>query len=485
MTMTVKQGNPTVDLGRGGKAVFTGFAVILFAVVAVTGILRDTDQFPGILAGLSIYIASLLIPIYLVRNHAGWFHPLVFTSGFSLLQMVRRASSYFDGMPQHAGIPGYASSDLNALIWQLLLIQTLAQLAYYLGYIVGPKKPQSIFVPGSADPSSRVLLVFALVVVFFVAFLRNKGGLADHMVDLGQGRVRQIEENQMFGISVVVVNLSMFMLLILVAIARTPFHYLLVAIIAPAVMFMKYTAAGSRSSMIFAMILCLMVRSLATRRIRWSLYFGGAVAAIIAIGALGQIRRGTWKGAEGLDEALSSMTASDSFGNGLSELEQRGSALNPVYAIMARVPDEVPYLLGESYITLFTMPIPRALWMNKPRTTGALVGPTFFDSNAGAPPGPIGEALWNFGLPGVVLAYLLFGAFHRYMQMLFLNNSASPVIIAVYALTLLNLQPDVLSIVNWVQIALVGYVVCRLFGIVHRRRVSRPNLTPRLQPTVR
>lgn len=467
--------SPMVLCGQSGKIFISAVAFAILAAIGVIGVLRETDQFLGIFFALFAYVLSLVIPAFLLKDHAGWFHPIVFTACFSLMQMVRRASSYFDGMPEHAGIPGYSLADLNGLIWQLLLLQTLGQLAYCMGFLLGPRKARSILAPPRSDPSMRLAGVIALVGAFYLLFLRNKGGLEEHMLDLGKGRVRQIEETQLFGISVVVINLAMFALLALVAYARTTFHYALLAILGPAVLFMKYTVAGSRSSMIFAFLLCLMVRSIATRRIRWTTYIAGAVATVIAIGALGQLRRGTWKGNTGLDEAIESMTASDSFLSGISELEQRGSALNPVYPIMARVPDEVPYLLGRSYLTLVTAPIPRALWMNKPRTTGALVGQTFFDSDAGMPPGPIGEALWNFGIPGVVLVYLLFGMFHRFVFVWFMNHPSSSAAIAIYALTLLNLQPDVLSIITWFQVAFAGYVLCRFLGVVRSLpRNSRP-----------
>lgn len=458
--------NPAVAFGRAGRVLFTAAAMLILITTAVLGFIRETNQFPAILLGLATFVATLLVPVYSLGDRAGWFHPLIFTSGFSLLQIVRRATSYFDGMSEHAGIPGFSLSDLNALIWQLLLIQVLAQFAYYLGYSIGPKKSPSSLVAPRADVSFRLVALIAVVGLLFVTFLRNKGGLEEHLLDLGKGRVRQIEETQLFGVSVVVVNLAMFAMLCLVAMARTSTHYLLLAVTAPAVLFMKYTVAGSRSSMIFALILSLMVRSIATGRIRWTSYILGAVIAIIAIGALGQIRRGTWKGSEGLSGAMDSLTATDALLGGATELEQRGSALNPVYPIMARVPNEIPYLLGQSYITLITAPIPRAVWINKPRTTGALVGQTFFDSDAGMPPGPIGEALWNFGLPGVVFTYMLFGAFHRLVFAWFSNSPTTPVCIVIYCLTLLNLQPDVLSIITWLQVTLAGYIITRVFGIV-------------------
>lgn len=476
MTANTVEANPVVAFGRGGTTLFVAAAATTLAVIGVLGLIRETDQFPGIFAGLLAYIATLLLPVFFLKEQAGWFHPLIFTSGFSLLQLVRRAPSYFDGMPEHAGIPGYGLSELNALIWQLLLIQTAAQLAYYIGFVLGPKKSTSVLLPGRGDSSFRLVAIMGVVGAFFVVFLRSKGGLEEHLLDLGKGRVRQIEETQMFGISVVVVNLAMFAMLALVAYARTSTQYLLLAASAPAVLFMKYTVAGSRSSMVFALILSLMVRSIATRRIRWTVYIAGGVAAIVAIGALGELRRGTWKGQEGMFGALDSMSATDSFLGGVTELEQRGSALNPVYPIMARVPDEVPYLLGRSYITLVTAPIPRAIWMDKPRTTGALVGQTFFESDAGMPPGPIGEALWNFGLPGVLVVYMLFGAFHRYVFAWFLNHPSNAVCIVIYSLTLLNLQPDVLSIVTWLQVTLAGYLLSRMLGIVRRapRQSDRP-----------
>ena len=468
---TVHDQNPYPPLGRVGKLAYTISFVTFLTIVGIVGAMRETEQFPQILVSLTLYLATLLVPIYLLRTDAGWFHPLIFTSGLSFLHAIRRAKSYTDGMQEHGGIPGHSSADLNDLIWQLLLIQVAAQIAYYLGYLGGPTGDNRIRFSTKNDPAVPLITVISLVGIAFFIFLRSKGGLTDHMLDLGKGRVRQIEENQIFGISAVVVNIGMLMSLVLLAVAKTSLHWLMVALTLPIVLFMKYATAGSRSAMVYSMILCLIVVSLRGRKVRWSLYISGAVAAIVAMGALGQIRRGTWKGSDGLDEALASITAVDAFGQGVDELESRGAALNPVYAIMARVPQEVPYLMGESYLTLVTAPIPRAIWPAKPRSTGAIVGQTFFDSDAGMPPGPIGEALWNFGITGVLAVYLLFGAFHKYLATWYKTSSHNPVAIALFAHTLWILQPDVLMITSWMQTILIGYLTLRLIGVV---RVAKP-----------
>jgi oligosaccharide repeat unit polymerase len=464
--MQQSQIDPLVPLGRFGHVLIAGTAVTAFVTISILGAIRETDQFSGIFFALFLYCTTLVLPLLFLKDRASWFHPLIFGSCWSLLQMIRRSGSYYDGMSMHFGIPGFSVSELNDLIWQLLLIQVLAQLSLCIGFFVGPKQSDKVLLLGRSDPSMKLMLLVGMVGTFYYFYLGNKGGLSEHMLDLGKGRVRQIEEVQMFGASVAIINLATFAVLVLAAYVRSSTHYLMLGAVVPILLFMNYTVSGSRSAAVYALILLLIARSIATRRIRWSMYIIGAVAAVIAIGALGQVRRGSWGGASGLDRSLANMSTADSFLEGIMEIELRGAELNPVYAIMARVPEEVPYLLGKSYITLVTAPIPRAMWMGKPRTTGALVGPTFFNSDAGMPPGPIGEALWNFGLPGVVLVYVLFGAIQRYLYVWFLNQPSNPVAIAIYCISLFSLQPDVLSIVSWLQITLLGYLSCRLLGIV-------------------
>ncbi len=77
--------------------------------------------------------------------------------------------------------------------------------------------------------------------------------------------------------------------------------------------------------------------------------------------------------------------------------------------ITNKVPDSVPYQIGESYLVAFCAPIPRFLWPGKPSLdTGILMAELRGEVNKQGEayytrsPGILGEMYLNFGLPGLI-----------------------------------------------------------------------------------
>ncbi|MEA2429459.1 MAG: hypothetical protein QOF37_3087 [Thermoleophilaceae bacterium] len=80
-------------------------------------------------------------------------------------------------------------------------------------------------------------------------------------------------------------------------------------------------------------------------------------------------------------------------------------------ALVALVPDRLPYLNGESLLDIPRAFVPRALFAHKPlpidfRLSRAIYGP---GAIAGTPPTLPGELYWNFGLVGALLAMAVIG----------------------------------------------------------------------------
>jgi hypothetical protein len=121
-----------------------------------------------------------------------------------------------------------------------------------------------------------------------------------------------------------------------------------------------------------------------------------------------------------------------------------------VFPILALVPHEVDFLYGSSYLAVLTLPIPKALWAEKPGLIPGLVGQTFYGADIGMPPGPIGEAYWNFGIPGVLIAFFIFGILCKWLAATFCQYATEPVAISLYVMTLFLLsEPSGLSAVLW------------------------------------
>ncbi|HVK75365.1 MAG TPA: O-antigen polymerase, partial [Kofleriaceae bacterium] len=109
-------------------------------------------------------------------------------------------------------------------------------------------------------------------------------------------------------------------------------------------------------------------------------------------------------------------------------------------------------LYGSSYLAIVTLPIPRGIFPEKPTMVDGQVGRVFFGLDAGVPPGGVGEAYWNFHIPGVVAVYFLFGVFHAWLARLFLRHGQQPAVIALFASAMLLFrEPSGLSFVQWLM----------------------------------
>jgi oligosaccharide repeat unit polymerase len=81
----------------------------------------------------------------------------------------------------------------------------------------------------------------------------------------------------------------------------------------------------------------------------------------------------------------------------------------PIAGLSTTVPAKIPYLHGDSYLQIFALPIPRALWPTKPADEISVVITTFDPGNSGFAFPAFGEAYANFGLLGVALCGVVLG----------------------------------------------------------------------------
>ena len=92
--------------------------------------------------------------------------------------------------------------------------------------------------------------------------------------------------------------------------------------------------------------------------------------------------------------------------------------LQTMMVLVGRVPHDLPYQLGRTYLATATMPVPRGLWPDKPLpSTGvftlAFWPDTWLLNGTTLPPGLFGEFYLNFGWIGVVVGAFLFARFGR------------------------------------------------------------------------
>ncbi|MCS7192026.1 MAG: oligosaccharide repeat unit polymerase [Armatimonadetes bacterium] len=79
-------------------------------------------------------------------------------------------------------------------------------------------------------------------------------------------------------------------------------------------------------------------------------------------------------------------------------------------------PNHISFQWGKSWLALLTLPIPRAIWKEKPvLTPGGLVRDQFFQSGGSLPLGYLGDLYANFHIPGVLIGYWILGLYHRFL----------------------------------------------------------------------
>lgn len=449
------------------------FAVIaiFWAYVLAIGILALLNQTPGaeiVIVALAIAVAVEIFPLLIYQSSFGWFHPLIFTTLYSLVTLVRSASMYSWGLQEHVGLPGYSVDELTWLVTYGLLLGAFGQIAYYAGFFALKqfRIPQLEFFPAR----SIGLKVFSIVLItfgIFLVYMQSQGGFQTYLLFLARGRSNLINEGELSGEWIVLIRFAALACLIWLSSDRNAVRHPLFWISVIIALSMQFLVSGSRANVIVIIVIGLFIWMLRDQKIFTARIFVGIAIGLFLLGQLGSFRNSLWFGVVDWN-VLTDITGVDTFGRSIEELQDRSGSSSPLYPILARVPNEIDMLYGKSYLTLLATPIPRALWPEKPRSTGAQVGEIFLNSHSPSPPGVIGEAYWNFHIPGVFVAFFLFGIFHKWLALFYTRYASEPAMIVFYTVSLFVFFPDVLSIVTWLQYVIGIILLLVLFGMVRR-----------------
>ena len=418
-----------------------------------------------------IYQFLVCLPILYYRPDYGWLHPLIFPTVYGLAKsLASRPDQLFapflftetsSRVIEHEALQGWSQASLAWAALKGQLIATTALATYYLGFFSGPqlRLPHLRFLePRKVAP--KALAVVTCSVVIFLVFMRFRGGLTAHMTSWGEGP--RFETLEGFGIVIALIQCGLVASLIWFALDRTasrkPLFWAAVLFSIP----VNFFTGGSRSAVVYAGCMFLMIWIIRNRKIPQGKIAVLGIAALVCLGLLGQLRRSTFQGE--VDWAvLTGFNLQESVGASQEELEKRTT--NEGYLpVIARVPDEVDFLYGTSYVGGLLFFVPRALWPDKPRGAGAMNGSINFGSRGGVPTGAVGEAYWNFYIPGVVVVYFLYGLFHRWLARAFAQFAWAPAFWVLYTITLFHFTPDSTSIADWCQKVVLTLAILSWMG---------------------
>lgn len=465
--------SPFVALKPVHRVMLVGVYALYVFAAAVLALVNDVQGAELVIPALLVYAAVRVAPVLLYRPEYGWFHPLVFGALFGVLGLVRAFPIYAFGLEAHLALPARSPGDLSALIAWELVLTTLSVLAYYAGFFYLPtwRVPELNF-SRVRHLRLKVVATVALSALAFYVYLQGQGGLYAHIVSWGQSRSVALA-GEFYWLTLP--TFAMYACLLWFASERDATRLPLFWACTAVSLIMTFLTAGSRSSIVYSMILGLLLWMIHTRRVPVLRTLALAVVAMLIMGVLGEVREATWEGKVSVKDlsGISRLETITSFVSG--ELADRSSSLRPILPVLARVPDEVGHLYGSSYLAVVTLPVPRKLWSGKPGLVGGQTGKVFFGySNTAVPLGALGEAYWNFNTPGVILVFALFGAFHRWLTRVYRRYAGQSMAMLVLVITLFLLQPGSDGIVPWVFAVGPLLILALLYGILRSPR-SRPS----------
>lgn len=447
-----------------------GFFWAYLIVVASLALISNTPGAYLVVPALVLFLAVKVAPLAFYRSDHGWFYPPIFLLLLFVIRLLRSAPMYIWGMPYHIALPDFDQYELARVITLELLVETAGWLAYFVGFAAGPRPPIPPLTFGTpARLGLKVSIIVLLTTVVAIIFLQRQGGVIEHILSWGQTRHVAVG-GEYYWIATVQIGLYATLLwLILDQQAwRNPIFWLAMGVS----LISTFLMTGSRSSVIVPAILGLLGWMLRRRQIMFGRLVYAGMIALVLLNILGNFRRSTWSGE--IDwGALTSFSSGSSIS--VNELVERTTSRNGTTPILARVPNEVELLYGSSYLAVLVLPIPRGLWEDKPGGIDGRVGNTFFNNVGGVPPGPVGEAYWNFALPGVIVVFLIFGIFHRWLAEAYRRYAAQPAMALPYIAALYIIEPSSSKVVDALLLLVPVSVMLVAFGAVRlpwRRNTS-------------
>ncbi|CAN1534540.1 hypothetical protein MCEREM21A_01536 [Sphingomonadaceae bacterium] len=433
----------------------------------------------------SLIQCALLFPFF--RREVGgiaigWLHPLVFPTLLALgIQLIKdpsvllglyRAFSMENLPAEHRAILIYSPQKLAEADLLRLALTLLAQVAYlsafmYLRPLKGTRQPKTYTVVNKAFR----LAVLVLLGVF-VWLMINGGGVTAYFSRLAYGRAQAAMDAG--GALIILVRALPFVLMLWASANRRLFRSPEFWVLAATSVLAVFLTTGSRSYIFVTLAGFMTVWMLAERKIP---AVGGIIllcGGSLLLGTLADLRSSAIHNGGRADFTV--LTQVFDVRNAVERTQVNVDANDSVrgdLAIFATVPNSVHHLWGQSYLGAVGFFVPRAIWQDKPRSVGAFVGAVIYDDmpnttgylGAGYPAGGVAEAFWNFGVAGVLVVFLAFGAFHKRVTQWFLEAPLDPLRRAMYVTILLMFQePSSEEFIPIAQITIIVLLVS-YFGI--------------------
>ncbi len=436
--------------------------VLVYRIVTppVNAYVMDTGASLIWLRALSnaLYQGTLFFPILFMRR-VGIFHPLAFPALYDAAFSV-----VFD--PAHLFLPFLAadrqflaaSTSYSIFLWgvggeqyanlniKLDIVCSIFLIFTYAGFMLlrskgrmGASRKQDIdrFIP----IASACYLMLAILGGF--VFIMARGGVEQQILSFYKGRYETLS-----GLGVFSTPVKTAVIALMLWVAATPGRRLPLplAILGLCLIPPYWLVDGSRSSLIILLLSVIVIYALKARAIPKKALVVAGTFAFIAFGLLGLLRR-DYHATEVNFSVFSGAGLLEAVQASQSETNKRGAEEGDIAVVKAM--DRMGPLMGRSYLSVLALPIPRAVWPDKPKNIFTYVNWVAFqgkpiDSLApntwGIPVRSATEAYWNFGYFGLTFIGLLVGVGQRYMFNVLRDNPASVPLAVLYVESLLYLN---------------------------------------------
>ncbi|HSU17095.1 O-antigen polymerase [Longimicrobium sp.] len=462
-------GSPFVRMKPSHRVMVLGFFLVYALSAGVLALLTAAPAAELVIPSLFLFIGVRMLPLIVYRSDYGWFHPLVLAAMLSVVHLAKEFPAYAFGLQYHVALMQYTPDQLGELVSWKLVLMALGLLAYYVGFRFAPRFP----IPSlEFRPASNLRLKVPAVVLFstlvFMIYLQGKGGLAAHVLSWGRGRgVSLAGDFYWFQLTSLATSACLIWFAVDRRAAWSPLFWMCFV----AALCTQFLGSGSRGGIIYTLVIIVLVWMLRERKLAPTRMAMVGVMGMILLAVLGNLRNSTWQGSVDWS-TLTDFSVKHAVGTrATGEIVSRRTVADGALPILAYVPGRVPHLYGASYLAALAAPVPRKFWPGKPGLVGGQVGRTFFGVRAGVPATAVGEAYWNFNIPGVLFAFAAFGVFHWWLSRVFLAYGREPLMMLMYIMVIWNaIEPSSDAVVGGLMSLMPLVVLGVAFGILRLKR---------------
>jgi hypothetical protein len=466
---------PTI-LQAGAFGVDQG-ASLQFMVAMIVGLLRDL-----------VLISALL---RFSKHPMGILHPLVLAViAWPLLTSMPSVIGDFGGWagviageparaPFFAGLPGRGASELwlavakYGALQAAALLSTFAGFSMFIGRPVAPKVPNMLYQPVGVRRTMIGLIVISTLVLLF--FIHQRGGLNSHLTSLGAGRFRELSGD---GPIIVATHLGALAIFVWIAAVPSDIKSPLFLVAAAVCIVAQFVSNGSRGSALALPLIVALVWAMRRQRIPWKIGLLLIPLMFVSIGLLGAVRTSSWSRSTA-DQTLAHTGWGESFALAQREIAARQSVSANVPVVERALSLGDGLLLGRSYMAAISAFIPRGIWHDKPRAVGSIYAQVFLGaprSGISIPVSAEAEMYWNFGLLGVVLLSILYGALIRRAYNYYWRRHWSPFALVMYLIFITSFQFSSDRLVTFEQETFLLFI-CYLASFFGGSTMPNPAMT--------